>query len=88
MKTFFVVFISVFLAELADKTQFAIFSFATSTKSKWLVFLGAIAALSLTSLLAVAFGETLSKFVPFKILKVICGIIFIAIGIFVLVLKD
>ncbi|MGB9695337.1 MAG: TMEM165/GDT1 family protein [Caldisericaceae bacterium] len=88
MKEFLTVFGAVFLAELADKTQLAIFSFTANAKNKWMVLLGAVLALSLTSLIAVLFGEFLSKVIPAKTLKIISGVIFIAIGIIALVLKD
>lgn len=57
MRTFLTVLFSVFLAEFADKTQLAVFSFATASKSKLIVLLGAITALSLSSVLAVLFGD-------------------------------
>ncbi len=88
MKEFLTVFGAVFLAELADKTQFAILSFTTSAKSRWIVLLGAIVALSLTSFIAVIFGELLGKVIPQKALKVASGIIFIVIGIVTLIIKD
>jgi putative Ca2+/H+ antiporter (TMEM165/GDT1 family) len=88
MRTFLTVLFSVFIAEFADKTQLAIFSFASSSKGKWIVFLGAVIALSVSSLLAVLFGEALSKIIPQKTLKIISGVIFIIIGILTIVLKD
>ncbi len=88
MKTFFVVLFSVFLAELADKTQIAIFSFAASSKSKIVVLLGAIIALSLSSVLAVLCGDFVCRVVSPKTIKTISGVIFILIGILTLVLKE
>lgn len=88
MKNFLTVFGTVFLAELADKTQFAILSFTISAKNRWVVLLGAIVALSLTSLVAVLFGEFLGKIIPVKTLKIISGITFIIIGILTLVVKE
>lgn len=88
MREFLTVFGTVFLAELADKTQFAILSFTTSAKSRWVILLGAVLALSLTSLIAVLFGEFLGKIIPAKTLRIISGIIFIIIGIFTLIVKE
>ena len=58
------VFLSVFVAELGDKTQLATFGLAaSSTGGRWIVFLGSAAALVSTSLIAVAAGAALGKIV-------------------------
>src|SRR5262249_60538396 len=60
MKTYALVFASVFLAELGDKTQLATLTFAaTPGASRLGVFLAAAAALVTSSLLAVLVGERL-----------------------------
>ena len=62
MKTYRVVFASIFLAELADKTQLATLVFAMSPGvSRLGVFLAAAAALSITSVLAVLVGSQLER---------------------------
>ncbi len=82
MKTFFVVFGTVFVAELGDKTQIATFLFASQKgMNKVIVFLGAALALTTTSLIGVALGDYVAKFVSPNLMKTIGGILFIILGI-------
>ena len=75
------VFGTVFLAELGDKTQLATLLFAADKEvSKWLVFLGASAALIATSALGVLGGAVVSQYVSERMLHTIAGIGFILIG--------
>jgi len=81
MKTLLPVFVSIFLAELGDKTQLATLLFATEKNlSRWQVFLAAAAALTLSSLLAVLLGDQVSRFISPKALKMAAGIGFLIIG--------
>lgn len=85
-KTLTTVFTSVFIAELGDKTQLATMLFASDKgTSKLTVFLGAAAALVVTSALGVVAGSLLSEYVSEKVLHYLAGIGFIAIGIWTLV---
>ena len=85
-KTILVVFGSVFIAELGDKTQLATLLFASDKDtSKLMVFLGSSLALIATSAIAVFAGEVITRFVTEKQLSVTAGIGFIAIGIWTLV---
>jgi putative Ca2+/H+ antiporter (TMEM165/GDT1 family) len=80
------VFTSVFIAELGDKTQLATMLFASDKDaSKLTVFLGAAAALVVTSAIGVAAGSILSNYVSEKVLQYIAGVGFIAIGVWTLV---
>ena len=64
MKTHLVVFASIFLAELGDKTQLATLVFAMSPGvSRLGVFLAAAAALIISSVLAVLVGSQLERWV-------------------------
>jgi len=75
------VFGTVFLAELGDKTQLATLLFAADKDvSKWLVFLGASAALIATSALGVLGGTLVSQYVSERALHTIAGVGFIVIG--------
>ena len=85
LKVFFTVFGSMLLMELGDKTQLATVSFAASHESRLSVFLGAAAALVVTSLLAVLFGQVAATFVPEAVVKRVCGGIFVAIGVLLIV---
>ncbi|MEO0093204.1 MAG: TMEM165/GDT1 family protein [candidate division WOR-3 bacterium] len=84
-RLFITVFVTLFLAELGDKTQLAIFSFTCTTKFPLTVFLGASFALLLTSMLAVLVGTGLQRVIPVKILHIIAAIAFIIIGIILLI---
>ncbi len=84
-KIFFTIFISVFIAELGDKTQLATMLFASNKDvSKYTVFLAASAALIITSAIGVLAGSLLSEYINTKYLHYIAGIGFIGIGIFTL----
>ncbi len=88
MKALMLVFLSVFVAELGDKTQLATLLFATDPGlSRVGVFLAASVALVLSSLLAVLLGTQISQLVSPKTLRVIAGLGFIVIGLWMLVGK-
>jgi putative Ca2+/H+ antiporter (TMEM165/GDT1 family) len=85
-KILLTVFTSVFIAELGDKTQLATMLFASDKDtSKLTVFLGAAAALIVTSAIGVAAGSIMSQYVSAKTLQYVAGIGFIAIGVWTLV---
>lgn len=80
-KLFATVFASVFIAELADKTQLVTLLFAADRDvSKWVVFFAAAAALVLTSAIGVAAGTLLSQVINVKTMSMIAGAGFILIG--------
>jgi putative Ca2+/H+ antiporter (TMEM165/GDT1 family) len=79
------VFASVFVAELGDKTQLATMLFAAKGEvSKWNVFLGAAAALVVSTALGVIAGQCLTTVVSEKALHWIAGLGFVAIGLWTL----
>jgi putative Ca2+/H+ antiporter (TMEM165/GDT1 family) len=80
------IFVTVFLAELGDKTQLAKPLFVTDGHvSKMGVFLASSGALVLSSWLAVVIGAQLPAYVPLRTIKVMAGIGFVAIGVWVLI---
>ena len=83
-KIFGTAFITLFLAELGDKTQLAIITMTAKTDSKIAVFLGASLALVFVSLLGVLFGGLLSQYIPTEWLQRIVAVAFIVIGILML----
>ena len=86
MKAYVAVFVSVFLAELGDKTQLATVLFATdATLSRWGVLAAAAGALLASTVLAVAAGSLLGAWVEGRHLRVVAALGFIAIGIWMLV---
>jgi len=80
-KIFATVFVSVFIAELGDKTQLATMLFAADKDaSKWTVFFGASAALIVASAIGVLAGSLLSEYINEKYLRYIAGVGFVLIG--------
>lgn len=86
-RIFFTAFGSIFLAELADKTELAVFTLVTKTKSPWAVFFGAMFAFGVATLIAVLLGEVVTKFIPLNLLRYISSGIFILIGVLTLLGK-
>lgn len=86
LRFFLTVFSTVFLAELGDKTQLATFLYAADgNHSKLTVFVGAAAALIVTSAMGVALGSAVSQYVSPRILSWLAGAGFVAIGIWTIV---
>ena len=82
VKTLALIFGSVFLAELGDKTQMATMLYATEKSVRPIhVFIAASAALVFSTLLAVVFGEMVTRVVPARTLKIVAGLVFVAVGI-------
>ncbi len=86
-KIFGTAFLTLFLAELGDKTQLAVITMTASTESKISVFLGAGLALLSVTLLGVLFGGVLSQYVPAEWLHRIAAVAFITIGLLMLIGK-
>ncbi len=88
MKTYVAVFASVLLAELGDKTQLATLLFATNPHaSRAGVFVAAASALVVSSLVAVLVGARLGAWIAPEPLKLVAGVAFIAIGVWMLVAR-
>lgn len=84
IELFLTVFTTVFLAEMADKTQLATLVFAAEGHSKWTVFFGASLALVASSAIGVLAGAALSQWLNPKALNWAAGLAFIAIGVWTL----
>ncbi|HEY6066098.1 MAG TPA: TMEM165/GDT1 family protein [Thermoanaerobaculia bacterium] len=80
LRTFGTIFLTVFVAEIGDKTQLATMLFAAEGRSKWLVFAAAGLALVLAAAIGVLVGAQIERWVAPRTLKVIAGIGFLAIG--------
>jgi len=79
------VFVTVFIAEMGDKTQLATMLFATDRDvSKWSVFFAASAALVATSAIGVLAGSVISQYISEKQLHYIAGVGFLIIGLWTL----
>jgi Ca2+/H+ antiporter, TMEM165/GDT1 family len=86
-KIFGTAFLTLFLAELGDKTQLAVITMTSSTESKLSVLLGASLALIVVTIIGVAVGGVLSQYVPTEWLQRIVASAFIVIGILMLLGK-
>jgi Ca2+/H+ antiporter, TMEM165/GDT1 family len=79
-KLFVSTFAAIFLAEIGDKTQVAIFSLAASG-SKWTVAVAAGLALVTTTAIAVVAGDAVGKLVPAVWMKRVSAAIFLGLGV-------
>lgn len=85
LKIFAAVFASIFLAELGDKTQLATLLLASDREvNKVGLFVAAASALVLATFMAVVAGSFISRWISPQVIKIIAGIGFVAIGIWVL----
>ena len=84
-KLFSGTFVLIFLAELGDKTQLAALAKTAdapdSSAAKWVVFLGASAALVLSTFIAVFLGHILKAIIPDeRYIKIAAAILFLVFG--------
>jgi Ca2+/H+ antiporter, TMEM165/GDT1 family len=75
---------TLFLAELGDKTQLAVFSLAAENRRPWPVFVGASAALVVVTFLGAFLGGFLTKYIAPSTLQLVAGLLFVVIGAFTL----
>lgn len=80
-------FITIFLAEIGDKTQFAALAAASQTKSVYSVLLATVLALSVAGSLGVLAGSILGKYIDPEKMKYISGSAFIVMGLWILLKK-
>lgn len=79
-KTFFATFGALFLAEMGDKTQLAAISMTSKSGRPLSVFLGAVLALAVVTLIGVLVGEGLTRVVPEEYIKRGAAALFVIIG--------
>ena len=72
-------FITIFLAEMGDKTQLVTLLMAAESQAPWIVFAGAALALIATSLIGVSIGYWLSKKLTPKTLDLSVAILLLII---------
>ncbi len=76
------VFVTIFIAEIADKTQIATLLYASNAQHGRLsVFIGSALALMVASGVAVLAGVGLSNWIDEKLMARVAGIAFIFVGI-------
>ena len=74
-------FLTIFIAELGDKTQLATLTISGASNKPLAVFLGSSTALVFASLIGALAGGSISNFVPEIILKSIASFTFFILGI-------
>lgn len=82
---FWTTFLTVFIAEVGDKTQLAAMTATARSGAIWTVFFAASLALVAATAIGVALGGALFKVVPEHLIKYVAGTAFICVGIWVLV---
>jgi Ca2+/H+ antiporter, TMEM165/GDT1 family len=81
IKVFLSTFITIFLAELGDKTQLTTLLISAESQSPWTVFAGAGSALVLTSLLGVMVGSWLARRFSPQALEKAAGLMLLVISV-------
>lgn len=79
-KVFWLAFTTIFLAEMADKTQLAVLSLVSKTKLPLAVFLGTLFAFVVATAIAVLFGGLISRVIPENVFRFVAAAIFIVLG--------
>jgi putative Ca2+/H+ antiporter (TMEM165/GDT1 family) len=88
LRLFLTVFMTVFVAEIGDKTQLATVLYASDpTTSRWGIFLAAASALVAASAIGVLAGGLISRTVDPNVLRWIAGLGFIGVGVWVLAVR-
>ena len=77
----FTTFVTVFLAEMGDKTQLTTITLSCTTNKPVAVFIGSSIALILATLLGALAGGSIAYLIPEFLLKLLSGIVFLIIGI-------
>lgn len=80
-------FMTLFLAEMGDKTQLAVLFLTVASKQPLAVFVGAAGALLLVAGLGVLVGEGLTHIAPETILHTAATLLFLVIGVVMLFSK-
>jgi putative Ca2+/H+ antiporter (TMEM165/GDT1 family) len=79
MHAFWTAFIFIFMAEMGDKTQFMTLAMAAKYKGR-IVLAGVTLGTMVISLVSVALGETVGKFLPVFWINLLAGVAFIIFG--------
>ena len=86
LKLIATVFATIFVAEIADKTQIATLLYASNVQhSKLAVFIGSALALMVASGIAVLAGVGLSNWIDERLMARVAGMAFILVGIWTIV---
>lgn len=80
-KLFSTAFVTVFIAELGDKTQLAALGLAAGSRGRITVFVGASLALVCTTALAVVAADAITRLIDPLTLRRAAALLFIALGV-------
>ena len=83
-RLFVATFVSVFVAELGDKTQLTTVAIAGSTDARWTIFAGSAAALVASAGVAVFAADWIARIVTPDTLRQCSGVLFLGFGIWFL----
>ncbi len=86
-KIFMATFTAIFLAELADKTQFVGIGMAAKSGKPIMVLLGSISAYAIVTVISVLIGATLGKYIKPELIRYVGASIFIVIGVLIFLNK-
>ncbi len=84
-KIFGATFITIFLAEMGDKTQFAAMAAAAQSKSIYPIWGATVLALALAGTLGVLFGAFLGQYIDEQKMRYISGSAFVIMGLWILI---
>ncbi len=80
-------FLLLFVAELGDKTQLAVITLTANSNKPITIFVGAVLALALVTLLGVVLGGVITRVVPIEWVSKGAAVAVIAIGVLMLLGK-
>ncbi|HEY8463585.1 MAG TPA: TMEM165/GDT1 family protein [Bacillota bacterium] len=83
-QAFLVAFSTLFIAEMGDKTQLAVFTLTANSQAPLAVFLGASVGLTAVTLIGVVFGGAVTRIITPSYLRLASGFLFVGIGIYTL----
>jgi putative Ca2+/H+ antiporter (TMEM165/GDT1 family) len=81
MLNFISSFLAVFMAEFGDRTQISLLLLSSRCRKPLAIFIGAVGAFFVSSVLAVTVGQAVYRFVPATWLHFAAGLIFLIFGI-------
>lgn len=87
-KIFISTFITIFIAEMGDKTQFAAMAASSQSKSTLSVLLAVVLALVLAGSLGVLFGKVLGSWLNPTLMRFLSAGLFILMGLWILLAKN
>lgn len=88
LKDFLLPALTVGVSEMGDKTQLAVLSLSSRQKNRMILFAAVMAAFLIVDGLAVLFGAAAAGLIPFRIIRIAAGIVFVAYGAYTIITGD